>query len=79
MKNIRKQIQGLGILLIVMGVASLLLALFPMISSDTLSPLYIIANKYFFFLLIGGLVEVLVGIVVKGIGNISGKNGNPES
>ncbi|MCR4643859.1 MAG: hypothetical protein K5695_00415 [Oscillospiraceae bacterium] len=72
MKNIRKQIQGIGVLLIVVGATSLLLALFPLISSDTHSPLYIIANKYFVYLVIGGLVEVLVGIVLRGIG----KNGD---
>ena len=68
MKNMGKQIKDLGVLLIVVGTCSLLLALFPLISSDTQSPLYVIADRYFVWLLIGGLVEVLVGIVVRSIG-----------
>ncbi len=68
MKNMGKQIKDLGVLLIVVGIGSLLLALFPMISSDTQSPLYIIADRYFVWLLIGGLIEVLVGIVTRSIG-----------
>ena len=67
MKNIGKQIKDLGVMLIAIGVVSLLLALFPLISSDTLSTLYTIADRYFVWLLIGGLVEVMVGIITRSI------------
>lgn len=74
MKNIGKQIKDFGVLLIVVGVASLLLALFPLISSDTQSLLYMIADRYFVWLLIGGLVEMLVGIITRSIGKGKSKN-----
>ncbi len=67
MKNIGKQIKDIGVLLIVVGAGSLLLALFPMISSDTQSPLYILTDRYFVWLVIGGLVSILAGIITRSI------------
>ncbi|MCR4646418.1 MAG: hypothetical protein K5695_13595 [Oscillospiraceae bacterium] len=74
MKNMGKQIKELGVLLIVVGAGSLLLALFPLVSSDTQSPLYILADRYFVWLLVGGLVEMLVGIITRSIGKGKSKN-----
>ncbi len=67
MKNIGKQIKDLGVLLIVVGAGSVLLALFPLVSSDTQSMLYILADRYFVWLLIGGLVSIMAGIITRSI------------
>lgn len=78
MKNIGKQIKDLGVLLIVVGAGSLLLALFPLFSSNTQSPLYILVDRYFVWLLIGGLIEVLVGIIIRSIVKGKGEMDNEK-
>lgn len=74
MKNMGKQIKDVGVLLIVVGIGSLLLALFPLFSSNMQSPLYMIADRYFIVLLISGLVSALLGIILKEIGTKNNKH-----
>lgn len=68
MKNMGKQIKDLGVLFIVVGVISLFLALFPLFFPNPRSMLYMLADKYFLFLLINGLVVLLAGIITRSIG-----------
>lgn len=71
MKNKRnwgKEIKDVGVLIIIVGIVMLGIIFFAFNTSNTQSILYIIANRHFIFLIIGGLVCVLAGIIVRSIG-----------
>lgn len=67
-KNWGKEIKDVGILLIVIGVVFLGMILFSMASSSTTSIIYQIVDKHFIFLIIGGLLSLLFGIIVRSVG-----------
>ena len=66
-KDWGSEIKGVGILLIVVGAVMLGLVLLLLIIGDT-SPLGYLINKHFFFLVVGGLVCLLAGIITRSIG-----------
>lgn len=75
-RNWGKEIKDVGMLFIIIGVIFLAMILFTFISSNTSSVLYQIVDKHFVFIIIGGLVSLLFGIIVRSIGRSKEKKFN---
>lgn len=76
MKNKRnwgKEIKQVGVLIIIIGAVMLGLVFYLFTASNgqsvkTQSPFYQLVDKHFVFLIIGGLITLLVGVIVRSIG-----------
>ena len=66
-RNWGKEIKDVGLLIIIVGVVMLALVLYLFIA-DSDSALAYLVDKHFFFLVIGGLIALLSGIIVRSIG-----------
>ncbi len=70
-KNWGKEIKQVGVLIIVIGAVMLGLVFYGLAASSgqsSQSALFKLVDKHFIFLIIGGLVAVLVGVIVRSIG-----------
>ncbi|MGN0585132.1 MAG: hypothetical protein ACI4JD_06735 [Ruminococcus sp.] len=67
-RNWGKEIKNVGILLIVVGAIMLGMILFALASGGNQSIIYQIVDRHFIFLMFGGLILLLVGIITRSVG-----------
>lgn len=78
-RNMGKEVKDVGVLLIVIGCIMLAIIVFGLASSNTTSFIGEIIDEHSIFLVVGGLISALLGIVIRSIGRTKELKFNAEN